>query len=147
MARSRAPGERRERTRLPPGFGTIWVTVAVDLIGFGIVLPVLPLYADRFGASAVTATGLVAAFSAAQFVCSPILGRLSDRIGRKPVLLFSLAGTAIASLVTGLAGGVVVLFIGRIIDGASGASVSVAQAAVADVSTPEQRPHLLGLLG
>src|SRR4051812_46563416 len=137
------------RTRFPAGFGTIWVTVAIDLIGFGIVLPILPLYAadTHFGASAVTATGLIAAFSAAQFVCSPLLGRLSDRIGRKPVLLFSLAGTAVASLVTGLAGGVAVLFIGRIIDGASGASVSVAQAAVADVATPEERPHLLGLLG
>jgi len=133
--------------KLPPGFGTIWLSVAIDLVGFGIVLPILPLYAKRFGASAVTATALIAAFSAAQFVCSPLLGRLSDRIGRKPVLLFSLAGTAVASLVTGLAGGVVVLFIGRVIDGASGASVSVAQAAVADVATPEERSHLLGLLG
>src|SRR4051794_5099364 len=109
--------------------------------------PTLPLSARRFGAPAVTATALFAAFSAAQFVCAPILGRLSDRIGRKPVLLFSLAGTAIASLVTGLAGGVVVLFIGRIIDGASGASVSVAQAAVAAVAPREDRPHLRGALG
>src|SRR3954447_752499 len=141
------PVQTGRRSRLPAGFGTIWVCVAIDLVGFGIVLPILPLYAKQFGASAVTATALVAAFSAAQFVCAPILGRLSDRIGRKPVLLFSLAGTAVASLVTGLAGGVAVLFIGRIIDGASGASVSVAQAAVADVATPEERPHLLGLLG
>src|SRR3954464_5008546 len=116
---------RRGRAPLPPGFGTIWLSVAIDLVGFGIVLPILPLYAKRFGASAVTATALIAAFSAAQFVCAPILGRLSDRIGRRPVLLFSLAGAAIASLVTGLAGGVAVLLIGRIIDGASGASVSV----------------------
>src|SRR3954454_14183560 len=107
--------ERRSRMGLPPGFGTIWVTVAIDLIGFGIVLPILPLYAKQFGASAVTATGLVAAYSAAQFVFSPILGRLSDRIGRRPVLLLSLVGTAIASLVTGLAGTVAVLFLGRII--------------------------------
>src|SRR5690349_2293831 len=119
---------RRSRSRLPAGFGTIWVSVAIDLVGFGIVLPILPLYAKHFGASAVTATGLIAAFSAAQFVFAPILGRLSDRVGRRPVLLFSLAGTAVASLVTGLAGSVAVLFVGRIIDGASGASVSVAQA-------------------
>src|SRR5262249_10225248 len=138
---------RRSKLGLPPGFGTIWVLVAVDLIGFGIVLPILPLYAKRFGASAVTATGFVASFSAAQCVCAPILGRLSDRVGRRPVLLFSLAGTAVASLVTGLAGSVVVLYLGRVIDGASGASVSVAQASVADVASPEQRPHLLGLLG
>lgn len=141
------PVETRRRSRLPAGFGTIWVCVAIDLVGFGIVLPILPLYAKQFGASAVTATALVAAFSAAQFVCAPILGRLSDRIGRKPVLLFSLAGTAVASLITGLAGSVAVLLIGRIIDGASGASVSVAQAAVADVASPEERPHLMGLLG
>src|SRR4051812_33186520 len=141
------PVQTGRRSRLPAGFGTIWVCVAIDLVGFGIVLPILPLYAKRFGASAVTATALVAAFSAAQFVCAPILGRLSDRVGRKPVLLLSLAGTAVASLITGLAGGVVVLFIGRVIDGASGASVSVAQAAVADVATPEERSHLLGLLG
>src|SRR3954468_5291090 len=141
------PVQTGRRSRLPAGFGTIWVTVAIDLVGFGIVLPILPLYAKRFGASAVTATALIAAFSAAQFVCAPILGRLSDRIGRKPVLLFSPAGTAVASLVTGLAGSVAVLFIGRIIDGASGASVSVAQAAGADVASPEERPHLLGLLG
>src|SRR5688572_5192745 len=145
MARARS--SERQRSRLPAGFGTIWVSVAIDLVGFGIVLPILPLYAKRFGASPVTATALVAAFSAAQFVCSPLLGRLSDRIGRRPVLLFSLAGTAIASLVTGLAGSVPLLFVGRIIDGISGASVSVAQAAVADVASPEERPHLLGLLG
>src|SRR3954447_10209977 len=141
------PVQTGRRSRLPAGFGTIWVCVAIDLVGFGIVLPILPLYAKQFGASAVTATALVAAFSAAQFVCAPILGRLSDRIGRRPVLILSLVGTAVASLVTGLAGSVAVLFIGRIIDGASGASVSVAQAAVADVATPEERPHLLGLLG
>src|SRR4051812_5931689 len=71
---------RSRRMNLPPGFGTIWLSVAIDLVGFGIVLPILPLYAKRFGASAVTATALIAAFSAAQFVCSPLLGRLSDRI-------------------------------------------------------------------
>src|SRR5947207_5246679 len=123
------PVETARRSRLPAGFGPIWVSVAIDLVGFGIVLPILPLYAKQFGASAATATALVAAFSAAQFVCAPILGRLSDRVGRKPVLLFSLAGTAVASVITGLAGGIVVLFVGRIVDGVSGASVSVAQAA------------------
>ena len=138
---------RRERQPLPPGFGTIWICVALDLVGFGIVLPILPLYAERFGASAVTATALVTAFSAAQLVFSPIWGRLSDRVGRKPVLVLSLAGTAVASLITGLAGAVWVLFLGRIVDGISGASVSVAQAAVTDVAPAEQRAHLLGLLG
>jgi DHA1 family tetracycline resistance protein-like MFS transporter len=132
---------------LPPGFGTIWIAVAVDLIGFGIVLPILPLYAKRFHTTSFQATLLVAAFSAASFVCSPLWGRVSDRFGRKPVLLVSLIGTAIGSLVTGLAGGLAVLMVGRIIDGGSGASVSVAQAAAADLAGPTDRHRLFGLLG
>jgi MFS family permease len=132
---------------LPPGFGTIWTAVAVDLIGFGIVLPILPLYAKRFHTTSFQATLLVAAFSAASLVCSPLWGRVSDRFGRKPVLLVSLTGTAIGSLVTGVAGGLAVLLVGRIIDGASGASVSVAQAAAADLATPADRHRLFGLLG
>jgi MFS family permease len=137
----------RSRPPLPPGFGTIWSAVALDLIGFGIVFPILPLYARRFHVSSTAATGLVAAFSAASFVFSPIWGRVSDRVGRKPILLLSLAGTAVGSLLTGLAGGIVLLYVGRIIDGISGASVSVAQAAVGDVAAPDQRPRLFGLLG
>src|SRR3954451_18032446 len=138
---------RRGRAPLPPGFGTIWTSVAIDLVGFGIVLPILPLYAKQFGASAVTASGLIAAFSAAQLVFSPIWGRLSDRVGRKPILVLSLAGTAVASLVTGLAPAVWVLFLGRVLDGVSGASVSVAQASVTDIAPPEERARLLGLIG
>jgi len=125
----------------------VWVTVAVDLVGFGIVLPVLPLYARRYHASPATAGALVAAFSFAQLIGSPIWGRVSDRIGRKPVLIVSLAGTAIGSLCTGLAGGLPLLFIGRLVDGASGASVSVAQATVADLAAPAERARLFGLLG
>ncbi|HVF75578.1 MAG TPA: MFS transporter [Acidimicrobiales bacterium] len=132
---------------MPPGFGTIWMCVALDLVGFGIVLPILPLYAEEFGARALSATGLVAAFSAAQLVFSPIWGRLSDRVGRKPILVLSLAGTAVGSLLTGLAGSLTILFVGRVVDGISGASVSVAQASVADIAPPEQRARLLGLLG
>ena len=121
--------------------------MAIDLIGFGIVLPILPLYAQRFHTTSFQATLLVAAFSAASFVCSPLWGAVSDRFGRKPVLLVSLAGTAVGSLVTGLAGGLAVLLVGRIIDGASGASVSVAQAAAADLAGPADRHRLFGLLG
>jgi MFS transporter, DHA1 family, tetracycline resistance protein len=132
---------------LPPGFGTIWVSVALDLVGFGIVFPILPIYARRFGVSSATATGLVAAFAGASFVFSPIWGRVSDRVGRKPILLLSLAGTAVGSLLTGLAGGIALLYVGRVIDGISGASVSVAQASVSDVASPEQRSRLFGLLG
>jgi multidrug resistance protein len=136
-----------DRPPLPPGFGTIWSTVALDLIGFGIILPVLTIYGERFGATPTTLGLLVASFSLAQFVASPLLGRLSDRIGRKPVILLSLFGTAVGSVVTGAATATWVLFAGRIIDGASGASVSVAQGAVTDVAPPDQRARLLGLLG
>jgi multidrug resistance protein len=138
---------RRERGQpLPPGFGTIWTTVAVDLLGFGIILPVLPLYVERFGAGPITVGLLVASFSLANFVCAPILGRWSDKVGRKPVILVSLFGTAVGSFVTGAAVGVWMLFVGRLLDGASGASVSVAQGAVADVAAPQDRARLLGLL-
>lgn len=132
---------------LPRGFGIIWSTVAIDLVGFGIVVPILPLYAERFGVSATVVGALFASFSLAQLVAAPVLGRLSDRVGRKPVLLVSLFGTALGSLLTGLAGNVWVLFAGRILDGASGASVSVAQASVADLAPALQRPRLMGLLG
>jgi len=138
---------RRGRTPLPPGFAIIWTTVAIDLIGFGIVLPILPIYARRFHTTAFQATLLVAAFSAASFVFSPLWGRVSDRFGRKPILLLSLAGTAVGSLLTGLAGGLALLLVGRVIDGASGASVSVAQAAAADLAGPADRARLFGLLG
>jgi MFS transporter, DHA1 family, tetracycline resistance protein len=137
----------RLRAPLPAGFGTIWTAVAVDLIGFGIVLPILPIYARRYHTTSFEATMLVAAFSAATFVASPLWGRLSDRIGRKPVLVVSLVGTAVGSLLTGLAGGLPLLFAGRILDGASGASISVAQAAAADISRPAERSRLFGLLG
>ncbi|HET9600450.1 MAG TPA: MFS transporter [Acidimicrobiales bacterium] len=136
----------RPPTRYPPGFWVIWTTVALDLVGFGIIVPILPRYAERFGASGIQVGLLVASFSAAQFVCSPLLGRLSDRVGRKPVLLLSLFGTAIGSFVTAAAGSLWVLFAGRIIDGMSGASVAVAQGAVTDVAPEADRPRLLGVL-
>ncbi len=138
---------RPPREPLPAGFGTIWSTVAIDLIGFGIVLPILPQYAERFNASPTTIGLLVASFSIAQLIGAPLLGRLSDRIGRKPILIVSLFGTALGSLLTGVAGGLALLFLGRIIDGASGASVSVAQASAADLAPPQQRARLMGLLG
>ncbi|MFN2608574.1 MAG: MFS transporter [Acidimicrobiales bacterium] len=143
--RGAAPGARR--APLPAGFGTIWSTVALDLVGFGIILPVLPQYAERFGASPAVVGALFASFSVAQLLLAPVWGALSDRVGRKPVLLLSLAGTAAGSLVTGLAGSLALLFAGRLLDGASGASVSVAQAAATDLAEPAERARLFGLLG
>ena len=139
--------DKAARVPLPQGFATIWITVALDLVGFGIVVPILGRYAERFGASGLEVGLLFASFSLAQLVFAPILGRLSDRIGRKPVIMISLLGTAIGSFVTGAAGALWVLFVGRILDGASGASVAVAQGAVTDLAPPSERPRLLGLLG
>ncbi len=138
---------KRERVPMPPGFWTIWTTVALDLVGFGIVAPILGRYAERFGANGFQVGLLFASFSLAQMVFAPILGRLSDRIGRKPVIIVSLVGTAIGSVITGAAGALWVLFLGRILDGASGASVSVAQGAITDIAPPERRAQLLGMLG
>ena len=145
--KSASPREKAAKVPLPQGFGTIWLTVALDLVGFGIVVPILGRYAERFGASGLEVGLLFASFSLAQLVFAPILGRLSDRIGRKPVIMISLLGTAIGSFVTGAAGALWVLFLGRILDGASGASVAVAQGAVTDLAPPSERPRLLGLLG
>jgi MFS transporter, DHA1 family, tetracycline resistance protein len=138
---------KHERTPVPKGYWTIWTTVALDLVGFGIVVPILGRYAERFGASGLTVGFLFASYSLAQLVGAPLLGRLSDRIGRKPVIVISLIGTAIGSFVTGAAGVLWLLFAGRVIDGASGGSLSVAQAAVADIAPEAQRPRLIGLLG
>ena len=135
------------REPLPRGFWVIWSTVALDMIGFGIVAPILGRYADRFGASGFQVGLLFASFSLAQMIFSPILGRWSDRVGRKPVIVISLFGTALGSFITGAAGALWVLFAGRLIDGASGASVSVAQSAITDLATREQRARMLGLLG
>ena len=138
---------KRERTPVPQGYWTIWTTVALDLIGFGIIVPILGRYAERFGATGLTVGFLFASFSLAQLLCAPLLGRLSDRIGRKPVIVVSLIGTAIGSFITGAAGVLWLLFAGRIVDGASGGSLSVAQAAVADLAPEAERPRLIGLLG
>lgn len=148
MTTSQRNGSRpRRREPVPPGFWALWTTVALDMVGFGIVVPILGRYASRFDASGFAVGALFASYSLAQMVCAPLLGRASDRIGRKPVLVLSLVGSAVGSFVTGAAGALWVLFLGRIIDGCSGASIAVAQGAVGDMAPPEQRARLLGLLG
>ncbi len=137
---------KRPRTGLPAGFGVLWITVATDLVGFGIVFPLLPLYAKHFQASPAVIGAVVASFSAAQVIFAPLLGRLSDRYGRKRVIVLSMIGTALASVATGLAPSLWVLFAARILDGASGSSVAVARASVADVTEPGDRARLFGLL-
>ena len=135
------------RAALPAGFGALWCAVAVDAIGFGIVIPILPIYAVELNASPMVAGLLLASFSLAQLVTAPRWGRLSDRIGRRPALIASVGGTAIGAALTAVAPTVAVLFLGRIVDGASGGSLAVAQAAAGDLAEGPDRTRILGLLG
>ena len=108
--------------------GLIFLTLFIDMVGFGIVIPVLPLYAEgsRFGASPAQLAWIVGIYSLLQLVCAPLFGKWSDRIGRKPVLVVSIIGTAIGFVVLGAANTVWMLLLGRIIDGASGGNISTA---------------------
>jgi multidrug resistance protein len=121
--------------------------VALDQIVFSMVLPVLPFLARRYDASPLTVTALVSVFALAQFVVSPFIGSLSDRVGRKPVLVVSLFGSALGSLVLGLAGSLPLLFLGRAIDGLSGTALVSAQTAITDMVGPRERARYLGLMG
>jgi len=125
----------------------IFGVVFIDLVGFGIVIPILPLYAERFGASPIVIGLLLAVYSAMQMLCAPLLGRLSDRIGRRPVLLVSVLGTAAGFFLMGTANTLTLLFVARIIDGATGGNLSTALAYIADVTPPEERSRGMGLVG
>ncbi|MBA3830482.1 MAG: MFS transporter [Chthoniobacterales bacterium] len=125
----------------------IFFTVFIDMVGFGIVIPVLPLYAEHFHATPLQIGWLTGIYSGMQIIFTPLLGRLSDRVGRRPVLIVSLAGTALGFLVMGWASSLSLLFLARIIDGATGGNISTAQAYIADVSTPENRSRSMGLIG
>jgi len=129
--------------------GLIFLTILIDMIGFGIVIPVLPVYAEgsRFGATPTQLSLLVGIYSLLQLVFSPVLGHLSDRIGRKPVLTVSILGTAIGFFVTGAAGAYWMLLLGRIIDGVSGGNIATGMACIADVTTKENRSKSMGLIG
>jgi MFS transporter, DHA1 family, tetracycline resistance protein len=125
----------------------VFMTVVVDLVGFGIVIPLLPLYASQFGASGLQVGLLMTIYSAAQLVAAPLWGRLSDRVGRRPVLLVSLVGSTVSYAIAALAGSLWLLFLARLLGGISGGNLSAAQAYVADVTTPEERARGMGLLG
>lgn len=130
-----------------PALTIIFLTVFVDLLGFGIVLPLLPYYAREFHASGMTAGALIAVYSAMQFVFAPLWGRWSDRIGRRPVLLVSLAGSTLSYLLFALAGGIGMLFVSRIFAGIAGANIPVAQAFIADSTSEKDRARGMGLIG
>jgi multidrug resistance protein len=126
---------------------TILLVVFVDLIGFGMIIPILPLYAKSFRAEEWQIGLLLGCYSFMQFLASPILGYISDRIGRKPVLLVSLVGSAVGYAVMASAQSLTTLFIARIIAGICGASVGTAAAYIADITPPENRSRRMGLIG
>ena len=127
----------------------IFITIFIDLVGFGIVIPVLPFYAEgtKFGATPREVGLLFASYSFMQLIFAPVLGRLSDKYGRRPILLISLLGTSLGFLILGFATTLWMLFLGRIIDGISGGNISTAQAYIADVTTKEDRAKGMGLIG
>ncbi|WZO95901.1 MFS transporter [Isosphaeraceae bacterium EP7] len=126
---------------------TIVLVVLVDLMGFTIVMPLLAPFAKQYGFSPMQIGALMAAYPLCQLIAGPILGRLSDRYGRRPVLVFSQAGTALSFLIMGLTRDYTTLLLARMLDGASGGNILVAQAYVADVTPPEQRSRGLGMIG
>jgi MFS transporter, DHA1 family, tetracycline resistance protein len=125
----------------------LFVTVFLDLVGFGIIIPFLAYYVESFGARAAVVGLLMSSYSLAQFVFAPVWGRLSDRVGRRPILLLGLLGSVAGFTVFGLASTLSMLFLGRVLMGIFGATIPTAQAAVADVTAPEDRARGMGLIG
>src|SRR5947207_3198277 len=136
-----------------PSVLVVFLTVFIDLIGFGIVLPLLPLYNRDLGAPGWLIGVIQASFSAMQFLFAPAWGRLSDRIGRRPVLLVSTAGAAVSYAIFAIGSGLQdhsalwVILGSRVLAGICGANITVAQAYIADVSPPEERSKKMGLIG
>ena len=127
--------------------GVIFLTVLIDLIGFGIIMPILPLYAQRFGAQGIGYGALVFIFSAMQFVATALLGRLSDRIGRRPILLTTMVFNAAGYVLFALAPSYALLFVARVISGFASGNISAAQAYVADITSPAERARGMGTIG
>lgn len=125
----------------------LFSVIVLDLIGFGVVMPILPFYAKEFGANATVLGLLLTSYSAMQFVFSSLWGKLSDRIGRKKVMLMTIAGSSASLLLVGLADTLVLLFVGRILSGIFAANISVASAYVTDVTTEENRSKGMGMIG
>jgi len=137
-----------------PSMFVIFLTVFIDLVGFGIVVPMLPLYTRDFGAHGYIIGLIFAVYSAMQFIFSPIWGRLSDRIGRRPVLLMSTAGACVSYVIFALASGLPnhtlalgLIVLSRILAGTCGGNITVAQAYVADITPPEKRSKMMGIIG
>src|SRR5579883_483381 len=125
----------------------LFFIVLIDLIGFGVVIPLLPFYGVHFGANPAEVTWMMGCYSLAQFFFSPLLGRLSDRWGRRPVLLVSLAFSVASYVWLGFADALWMLFVARLVSGAGAGNIAAAQAYIADVTTPETRAKGMGMLG
>jgi DHA1 family tetracycline resistance protein-like MFS transporter len=125
----------------------VFVTVFIDLVSFGIVIPLLPFYARKFGASGAMIGLLLSVFSLMTFLCMPVLGRLSDRYGRRPVILITVFGSVVAYILFSMAASLSMLFLARILSGAANSNLSVAQAYIADVTPAEKRARGMGLIG
>ncbi|MFL5692297.1 MAG: MFS transporter, partial [Ktedonobacteraceae bacterium] len=144
---------------------TLFLIVLADMMGGSAIIPILPVFVvGQFHASPLQAALVITAFYVAQVLASPVLGSLSDRFGRRPILLISQAGTifsyllivlavplgvllAHAGLQMGIAGGLIIIYLARLLDGVTGGNISVAQAYASDISTPEERTRVLGLVG
>jgi MFS family permease len=127
--------------------GTLFLTVFLDLVGFGLVIPFLPALARDLGAGDFTAAALVACYSLMQFVTVPIWGRISDRIGRRPILLWSIAASAVGMVFLGFAQSLPAVFLARLWSGVATANIAVAQAYIADVTAPSERAKGMGIIG
>jgi MFS transporter, DHA1 family, tetracycline resistance protein len=132
---------------MPRPLLVIYLTIFVNLVGFGIIIPLLPFYAETFGASPFVIGLLFASFSLAQLIASPLLGELSDRWGRRPVLILSLIGTVVSFVMLAVAQSLAMLFAARVVDGLSGGNITTARAYIADVTTEENRARAFGMLG
>ena len=130
-----------------PPMPVLFLIVFIDLLGFGVVIPLLPFYGVHFGASPAEVTWMMACYSLAQFFFSPILGRLSDRVGRRPVLLLSLVASVASYLWLGFADALWMLFAARLLSGAGAGNIAAAQAYISDVTTPEARAKGMGMIG
>jgi MFS transporter, DHA1 family, tetracycline resistance protein len=125
----------------------IFLIVAVDVLGLTIMIPLLPFYAEKLGATPFQVGWLIGTYAACQLISGPLLGRLSDSTGRKPLLLVSQVGTFIGFMVTAFAPNLVILFLARMIDGATAGNLSLAQAYISDITKPEERAKSFGVIG
>src|SRR5262249_25727882 len=130
-----------------PSLFVVFFTVFLDLLGFGLVLPLLPAFARQYGASGGTVGLLFASYSAMQFFFAPVWGRVSDRVGRRPVLMLSITGSVASYLIFAFAPSLAWLFVSRLLAGVMAANLSTAQAYVADVTAPDERAKGMGMVG